>query len=108
MAPDDRGACAPPLSALFARFGADCFVEAPFHCSYGVNLHLGDQVYLNAGCTVLDSAPVVIGDRSMLGPGVQVYCADHHRDPEKRAAGLERALPVTIEADVWIGECLDQ
>lgn len=103
MAPDDRGAAAPLLAALFARFGADCYVEAPFHCSYGRHIHLGDAVYLNAGCTILDSAPVRIGARSMLGPGVQIYCADHHRDPVQRAAGLERALPVTLGEDVWIG-----
>ena len=39
----------------------------------------------------------------MLGPAVQIYCADHHRDPVKRAAGLEQARPVTIGEDVWIG-----
>ncbi|KMW56446.1 Maltose O-acetyltransferase [Candidatus Rhodobacter oscarellae] len=103
MEPRGRGACAPPLAALLGRFGEDCFVEAPFHCSYGVNLHLGDQVYFNAGCVVLDSAPVRVGDRSMIGPGAHIYCADHHRDPVKRGQGIERALPVRIGADVWIG-----
>lgn len=103
MPPDERGALAPLLRALLAGVGEGAFVEAPFHCSYGFNLTLGDGVYLNAGCVILDSAPVTIGDRSMLGPGVQVYCADHHRDPARRAAGEEIARPVTLEADVWIG-----
>lgn len=39
----------------------------------------------------------------MLGPGVQIYCADHHRNSELRRQGMERALPVSIGADVWIG-----
>lgn len=78
-------------------------IEAPFHTSYGCNTTLGDQVYFNAGVTILDSAPISIGSRCMLGPNVQIYCADHHRDPAKRRAGIERALPVTLEADVWIG-----
>ncbi|OYX43666.1 MAG: maltose acetyltransferase [Rhodobacterales bacterium 32-67-9] len=102
MDPDARGACAPMLSDL-VTIGRDCWIEAPFHCSYGINLTLGDRVYLNAGCVVLDSAPVRIGAGSMLGPGVHIYCADHHRDAEKRRAGIERALPVTVGADVWIG-----
>ena len=102
MDPDARGACAPLLADLVS-LGRDCWIEAPFHCSYGINLRLGDGVYLNAGCVVLDSAPVQIGTRTMLGPGVHIYCADHHRDPEKRRAGIERALPVTIGSDVWIG-----
>lgn len=102
MDPDARGACAPLLADLIG-VGEGCWIEAPFHCSYGVNLDLGENVYLNAGCVVLDSAPVRIGAGTMLGPGVHIYCADHHRDAGKRRAGIERALPVTIGADVWIG-----
>lgn len=102
MEPDARGACAPLLAGLLT-LGEGCWIEAPFHCSYGVNVRLHDRVYLNAGCVILDSAPVHIGRGSMLGPGVQIYCADHHRDIEKRRAGIERALPVRVGADVWIG-----
>ena len=39
----------------------------------------------------------------MLGPHVQIYCADHHRDPKLRGQLIERALPVNIGQDVWIG-----
>ena len=103
MDPDARRAMAPMLRALFADVGADVTLEAPFHCAYGVNISLGDQVYLNAGCVILDTAPVTIGSRSMLGPGVHIYCAEHDHDPERRAAGWEIAKPVTLGADVWIG-----
>ncbi|WP_092762208.1 sugar O-acetyltransferase [Jannaschia helgolandensis] len=103
LAPDRRGAVAPMLARLFANIAEDCFIEAPFHCSYGVNTSLGASVYLNAGCVILDSGPVSIGRGTMCGPGVQIYTADHHRDPAERAKGIERALPVTIGADVWVG-----
>ncbi|WP_018235221.1 sugar O-acetyltransferase [Ensifer sp. BR816] len=103
MAPDERGRMAPALEAIFAAVAADAFIEAPFHCSYGINITLGAGVYLNAGCAILDSAPVAIGDRSMLGPGVHIYCAEHHKDVALRRAGLEIARPVTIGKDVWIG-----
>lgn len=102
MEPDARGPCAPLLAGLLT-LGDGAWIEAPFHCSYGVNVTLHDRVYLNAGCVILDSAPVHIGQGSMLGPGVHIYCADHHRDAGKRRAGIERALPVSIGADVWIG-----
>jgi len=102
MPPDERGALAPELRALFASAG-DIFIEAPFHCAYGINIELGHGVYLNAGCTILDTAPVRIGARTMLGPGVQIYCAEHAKDPEMRFKGLEIARPVTIGEDVWIG-----
>ncbi|WP_331372934.1 sugar O-acetyltransferase [Sinorhizobium chiapasense] len=103
LPPDERGSLAPGLRALFADVAPDAFVEAPFHCSYGMNITLGARVYLNAGCTILDSAPVVIGADTMLGPGVQIYCAEHHKDPALRREGLELARPVAIGENVWIG-----
>jgi len=102
MPPDERGALAPELRALFVSAG-DIFIEAPFHCAYGMNIELGHGVYLNAGCTILDTAPVRIGARTLLGPGVQIYCAEHAKDPKMRFEGLEIAKPVTIGEDVWIG-----
>lgn len=101
--PDQRGAIAPQLRALISAPGS-AIIEAPFHCTYGVNITLGEAVFLNAGCTILDCAAVTIGDRCALGPNVQIYCADHHRDPVKRCdEGLEIALPVTLGRRVWIG-----
>ncbi|CUJ88594.1 Maltose O-acetyltransferase [Ruegeria denitrificans] len=101
--PDTRGALAPELQALFASTGSDCFLEAPFHCAYGVNIRLGQRVYFNAGCVVLDTAPVRVGDGTMFGPHVQIYCAQHAKDPVERAQGLEIGLPVTIGQNVWVG-----
>jgi maltose O-acetyltransferase len=103
MDPALRGPCAPELAALFAAIGEGVFVEAPFHVAYGRNLALGDRVYINAGCVVLDSAPVSIGRRTMLGPAVQIYCADHAHGPDERRRDLERALPVSVGEEVWIG-----
>ena len=103
MPPAERGEMAPALGALFAGVGAEVLIEAPFHCAYGMNISLGDGVYFNAGCTILDTAPVTIGDRTMFGPGVHIYCAEHHKDPKLRSEGLEIAKPVTIGSDVWVG-----
>ncbi|PDS95825.1 sugar O-acetyltransferase [Rhizobium sp. S9] len=103
LPPDERGPAAPALRALFAQAASDIFIEAPFHCSYGINIVLGERVYVNAGCTILDSGSVTIGDRTMFGPGVQIYCAEHHKDPALRSRGIEIARPVAIGSDVWIG-----
>jgi maltose O-acetyltransferase len=103
MDPALRGPCAPELAGLFAAMGEGVFIEAPFHVAYGRNLLLGEGVFMNAGCVVLDTAPVRIGRRTMLGPGVHIYCADHAHGIEERRLGLERALPVSIGEEVWIG-----
>ena len=101
--PGQRGAVGADLARLMAYVGHEVLIEAPFHCAYGVNIHLGDHVYMNAGCTILDTAPVRIGAHSMLGPQVQIYCPQHHKDRALRTAGLEQASPVTIGREVWIG-----
>ena len=103
MDPAARGNLAPELRALLEHVAADAFIEAPFHCSYGMNISLGAGVYLNAGCTFLDSAHIMIGARTLLGPGAQIYCAEHHKDVDLRRRGIEIAKPVEIGADVWIG-----
>lgn len=103
LAPEDRQAESQPLADLFAHYGKDCMIEVPFHCSYGFNIHIGDAVYMNAGCIILDSARVIIGDGTMIGPRAQILCAEHHKDRDQRRAGIEIAKPVTIGVDVWIG-----
>ncbi len=103
LLPRQRGNIAPALQALLGGAGEGARIEAPFHCAYGFNLFLGDGAFLNAGCTILDTAPVRIGKGTMLGPNVQIYCAEHHREASGRRAGLEIARPVTIGDNAWIG-----
>jgi len=64
---------------------------------------LGDGAFLNFNCVILDVVEVTIGDRTQIGPAVQIYAADHPRDAETRRAGLEFGRPVRIGRDVWIG-----
>lgn len=103
MRPDKRGNLGPLLRELFAHAADDIRIEAPFHCPYGINITLESGVYMNAGCVILDTAQVRIGSGTMLGPGVQIYCAEHSKDPVERAAGLEIGKPVDIGVNVWIG-----
>lgn len=91
------------LKALLGGLGTGAFVETPFRCAYGVNTYLGDEVYLNTGCVILDCARVEIGARTLLGPTVQIYTAIHPLDAQRRAAYMETAKPVSLGRDVWIG-----
>ena len=87
----------------FAKVGAGAVIRPPFHCDYGYNIALGDGVFMNFNCVILDVVEVSIGDRTQIGPAVQIYAADHPRDAETRREGLEFGRPVRIGKDVWIG-----
>jgi len=91
------------LREMLAEVGEGAYLRPPFHCDYGYNISLGKGVFLNFNCIILDVVKVTIGDRTQIGPGVQILTADHPRDPAQRRAGLEFGRPVTIGADVWIG-----
>ncbi|MEM1429361.1 MAG: sugar O-acetyltransferase [Pseudomonadota bacterium] len=93
----------PILDALLGSYGTGCAIQPPFHVDYGRNIHLGDRVFFNFGCVVLDICPVTIGSGTQIGPGSQLLAADHPRDAATRAKGLENGLPVTVGANVWIG-----
>lgn len=83
--------------------GVGVDVRPPFHCDYGFNIRLGDGVFLNFNCVILDVCEVVIGERTQIAPGVQILAADHPRDPRERATGLEFGRPVRIGCNAWIG-----
>lgn len=78
-------------------------IQPPFYCDYGTNLTLGEGVYFNFNCVVLDVMAVEIGAHTLIGPAVQIYTATHPLDAGERRSGLEFAKPVTIGCDVWIG-----
>ena len=91
------------LQERLGSVGAGAVIRPPFHCDYGFNISLGAGVFLNFNCVILDVVEVTIGERTQIGPGVQILAADHPRDPAERASGLEFGRPVRIGGNVWIG-----
>ncbi|MCJ7521277.1 MAG: sugar O-acetyltransferase [Dehalococcoidia bacterium] len=91
------------LQQLLGCFGQDSIIEPPFYCVYGQNIHVGDHVFMNILCTILDTNEVRIGNHVMIGPSVQIYTAAHLLQAEGRNQGLEVAKPVVIEDNVWLG-----
>lgn len=91
------------LVERLAIVGDGALIRPPFHCDYGFNIHLGEGVFINFNCVILDVVHVRIGARTQIGPGVQILAADHPRDAAMRATGLEFGRPVHIGRNVWIG-----
>lgn len=90
------------LRALFGRGGDTVWMQPPFFCDYGTNIALGQRVFFNFNCVVLDVARVAIGDHTLFGPAVQIYTATHPLDAELRRR-QEFAKPITVGSDVWVG-----
>jgi len=91
------------LEDLIPHAGKGLWLQPPFYCDYGYNMVIGEKVFFNFNCVVLDVAEVRIGSRTLFGPNVQIYTATHPIDPVERASGVEYAKPITIGEDVWVG-----
>jgi maltose O-acetyltransferase len=91
------------LQQMLGAVGQNATIWPPFYCSYGRNTYLGDHVFINYMCVILDNNVVRIGDHVMIGPAVQIYTAAHDLQAETRNQGWEVAKPIEIEDNVWIG-----
>ena len=91
------------IRELFGSAGDDVWIEPPFYCDYGANITLGNKVFFNFNCVILDPAPVTIGSNALFGPAVQVYTATHPMSASERRTWREFARPIEIGSDVWIG-----
>lgn len=87
---------------LFAAGGESVWMQPPFFCDYGSNILLGERVFFNFNCVVLDVCEVRIGDYTLFGPAVQIYTATHPMNAELRRQ-QEFAKPIEIGSDVWVG-----
>lgn len=90
------------LRELFGSGGDTVWMQPPFYCDYGSNIHLGERVFFNFNCVVLDVCSVRIGDYTLFGPAVQIYTPMH---PFHAALRREQEFgkPVEIGSDVWVG-----
>ena len=92
------------LKSLFAEVGENCYIESPYFANWGGHhVHLGSNIYANAGLKLVDDTHIYIGDCTMLGPNVTIATAGHPIDPDLRARGLQYNLPVRIGKNCWLG-----
>lgn len=101
--PDAMTERADQLRELLGKMGSNCEIEPPFRCDYGTFIELGDTVFINFGCVILDCSYVRIGNNVMFGPNVQLLCAYHPLDADERNSGYEYGAPITIGDNVWLG-----
>jgi maltose O-acetyltransferase len=103
MSEDDKEERNQLFKELFGKAGKNFWMEPPFYCDYGYNIKLGNKVFMNFNCCILDVAEVTIGDCAFFGPNVQIYTATHPMDAKTRNSMLEAGKPITIGNNVWVG-----
>ena len=92
------------LKGLLGHTADDVFIiNQPFYCDYGKQISIGKRFFANFNLTILDEAPVTIGDDCFIGPNVSIYTACHSTDPIERNTRREWAEPVKIGDNVWVG-----
>ena len=100
---DDAAAYAAALGALIPGIPASAKVVQPFYCDLGWRIELGEEVFVNMGCTFLDCGGVRIGARTKLGPNCQLYTPQHPVDYLDRRRPVETSFRITIGEDCWLG-----
>ncbi len=95
---------ATPLFAQLLRvLGDNSLVTPPFLCEFGKTISVGSNTFINMGVTMLDNAPITIGNHVLIGPSVQFYTPSHPVDYRRRRKWESNCLPIVVEDDVWIG-----
>ncbi|KAJ9299652.1 hypothetical protein DTO271G3_2536 [Paecilomyces variotii] len=86
-------------------FQHEPWVEAPIRIDYGFNVKLGQGVFINFNCVIIDTCLVTIGSRTMFGPNVSLFSGTHPLDPALRngTEGPELGKEIHIGEDCWIG-----
>jgi maltose O-acetyltransferase len=91
------------LVELLGSVGEGVTVRPPFQCDYGSYISIGAGTFVNFGAVFLDTARITVGAAVQIGPNVQLLTPTHEMDAERRRAGWEKALPITIGDNVWLG-----
>lgn len=75
----------------------------PFHCDHGTGIILGENVFMNYDCIMLDGGYIRIGKHTLIGPHCQFYTPQHPMDYVERREEKETTYPITIGEDCWLG-----
>ena len=90
------------LSELFGYKVPDNFrVFPPFYTDFGKNIHVGDNVFINACCQFQDQGGVWLGDGCLIGHNVVFATLNHDLNPHRRQICNPKSIKVG--RNVWIG-----
>ena len=101
--PGDRDRQREILTALIPDLPDTVEILPDFLCDYGGNIRIGAHSFLNHHCYLMDGAAITLGEHVFLVSFCGLYTANHPLDAEARNRGLEKAQPIRVGDNVWIG-----
>ena len=98
------------LDKLLPNRGKQTFLQGPIFFDYGNFTTIGDNFIVNTNLTILDCAPVKVGNNVMMGPNISLVTPLHPLRYQQRNVKLgergiydfEYAKPIKIEDDCWL------
>ena len=101
------------LAGLFGKIGRSALVLPRITVDVGFHIEIGDDSFINANATLLDTYPIRIGANVLVGPNCAFYPVGHPmRDAERtlrdpatglRTGTVTSGAPIVVQDDVWIG-----
>ena len=91
------------LKKLIPNLENDCTILSPFTADYGCYCRIGHDTFINHNAYLMDGGGITIGHHYFIGPNCGMYTATHPVLAEERNQGLEKALPIVIGDNCWIG-----
>lgn len=91
------------LRELVPNRGENCVILSPFTTDYGCYCVIGHDTFINHNAYLMDGGGITIGHHCFIGPNCGIYTAIHPVLAEERNTGLEKALPIVVGDNCWIG-----
>lgn len=89
--------------SLFGGVGKGTSIQPNFFCDNGKNIYVDHDFLTNYNVTILDIAPVMIGNDVMIGPNTVIATVGHPLSPAKRTQKTATSRLIKIGNNVWIG-----
>lgn len=99
------------LKELVPNLGENSGFRGPIWFDYGKNTYIGKNCYVNYNFTVMDCAPVSIGNDVFIGPNCTLAPPVHpllseerkmYQDDNGSFYDMEYVKPITIEDGCWL------
>lgn len=88
---------------LFPNCASTADLLTPIYTDYGYNCYIGEGTFINHCAYLMDGGKITIGEHCYIGPYFGCYTAQHPLLYTERNQGFEKATPVYIGKNCWIG-----